>query len=173
MSYRSFGSPTPSGPLMDVESTIREIDQDFCTAFNTGNYDTCAALYASEGCFMAPNCEMVQGKSAIERALQKFADLGYENLRLEPIRIEGSGDMAIEIGRYTVSIRQGNGTTVVDRGKYLNAWRRFGAWLKLADCWSSDLPARSQENQDQENQEKELPKSEDIKIIESDVQRSA
>ncbi len=168
MSYRSFSSPMPPGPLMDVESTIREIDQDFCTAFNTGNYDACAALYAPDGCFMAPNCEMVQGKHAIERAFQKFADLGYENLRLEPIRVEGSGDMAIEIGRYTVSIRQGNGTTIIDRGKYLNAWRRFGAWLKLADCWSSDLPPVSQENQN-----KELPTAEDVKTISSDVPRSA
>ncbi len=142
-SYRSYGSPTPVGPLMDVESTIREIDQDFCTAFNTGNYDHCAALYAPEGCFMAPHHGLVQGKSAIERVLQKFADLGYENLRLDPIRIDSSGDMAVEIGRYTVSIRQTNGTTILDRGKYLNAWRRFGAWLKLADCWSSDLPSAS------------------------------
>ena len=139
-SYRSYGGPTPMGSLIDVESTIREIDQDFCTAFNTGNYDHCAALYAPEGCFMAPHHELVQGKIAIEHALQRFGDLGYENLRLEPIRVDSSGDMAIEIGRYTVSIRQTNGTTVLDRGKYLNAWRRFGAWLKLADCWSSDLP---------------------------------
>ena len=165
MSYRSYGSPTPSGSPVDVESTIRDINQDFCTAFNTGNYDACAALYAADGCFMAPHQEIVQGKTAIERLLQKFADLGYENLRLETTRVESSGDMAMEIGRYTLSGRQASGTTVVERGKYLNSWRRFGAWLKVADCWSSDLPTR-------ENQGKEVKDGNEIQIL-PNVQRSA
>ena len=166
--YQSYGGPTPKGPLMDVESTIREIDQDFCTAFNTGNYDQCVALYAPEGCFMAPHHELVQGKAAIERALRKFGEYGYENLRLEPIRVESSGDMAIEMGRYTVSIRQANGTTVMDRGKYLNAWRRFGAWLKVADCWSSDLPPIIQANE-----ENQTTDGEPVKMPPSDISRSA
>jgi uncharacterized protein (TIGR02246 family) len=168
MSYRSYGSPTPPGPLVDVESTIRDINQDFCTAFNTGNYDACAGLYAADGCFMAPHNDMVQGKAAIERLLQKFADLGYENLKLETIRVESSGDIAVEIGRYTVSIRQNNGTTIMDRGKYLNSWRRFGAWLKVADCWSSSLPPHTQESQ-----QKQLDDDERMQIIKPDVPRSA
>jgi hypothetical protein len=49
--------------------------------------------------------------------------------------------MAIEIGRYTIAIRRQNGTTVADRGKFIHAWRRLGAWLLLADSWSSNLPA--------------------------------
>jgi len=46
----------------------------------------------------------------------------------------------MEIGRYTVAIRQPNGTVVADRGKYVKVWHRLGAWLMLADCWSSNLP---------------------------------
>lgn len=168
MSYRSYGSPTPPGPLIDVESTIRETNQDFCTAFNTGNYDACAALYAADGCFLAPHHEMVQGKTAIERLLQKFADLGYENLKLETVRVESAGDIAMEIGRYTISIRENNGTSVMDRGKYLNAWRRFGAWLKVADCWSSDLPPRVQASQ-----EKPVSDNEGMQVVQPDAQRSA
>jgi len=138
-SYRSYGSPVPSGPL-DVESTIRDLTQDFCTAFNTANYDHCAEMFAPDGTLMPPNHDLVQGSKAIERTLQRFADLGYEDLRRETIRVEASGDLAVEIGRYTVSIRQNNGTTVVDRGKYVNSWRRLGAWRIVTDCWSSNLP---------------------------------
>jgi hypothetical protein len=54
--------------------------------------------------------------------------------------VDYSGDMAVETGRYTVVVRQENGTTVVDRGKFVHAWRRLGVWLMVADCWSSDLP---------------------------------
>ena len=170
MPYRPYGGSVPnSGPLVDVGATIRDIVQDFATAFNTGNYDHCAAQFAPDGCFMPPHQEMVQGNKAIERTLQQFADRGYQDLRMETIRVDSSGDMAVEIGRYTVSIRQPNGTTVVDRGKYLNAWRRFGVWLKVADCWSSDLPTEAP----QQIQEKQLPDSDNVRILSPDVPRSA
>jgi uncharacterized protein (TIGR02246 family) len=168
MSYRMYGSPaSTSGPL-DVGTAIRETTQDFCTAFNTGNYDHCASLFTPDGYFMPPNHELAAGTKAIERVLQHFADLGYQDLRLETIRVEHSGDMAVELGRYTLSIRRENGTTVVDRGKYLNAWHRFGAWLLLADCWSSDIPVMADTAH-----ERQLQHSEDPEIVASDIQRSA
>lgn len=170
MPYRPYGGPVPSsGPLVDVGSTIRDIVQDFATAFNTGNYDHCAALFAPDGCFMPPHHETVQGNKAIERTLQQFADRGYQDLRLETVRVDSSGDMAIEIGRYTVTIRQANGTTLLDRGKYLNAWRRFGVWLKIADCWSSDLSAEIV----QSSQETPLPDSKSQRVLSPDAPRSA
>jgi hypothetical protein len=46
----------------------------------------------------------------------------------------------VEVGRYTVAIRQPDGTVLADRGKYIKAWRRLGAWLIVGDCWSSNLP---------------------------------
>jgi ketosteroid isomerase-like protein len=77
----------------------------------------------------------------VERLLRQFGDAGYEDLRLETVRVESSGDMAMEIGRYTVGIRRPDATVIADRGKYLKTWRRLGAWLIVADCWSSNLPA--------------------------------
>jgi uncharacterized protein (TIGR02246 family) len=170
MSYMPYGSPSPvPGAPADVISSIRDANQDFCTAFNTGNYDHCAALFAADGCFMAPNEETAQGRKAVERKLQKFADQGYQDLRLDTLRIDHSGDMAVEIGRYRVAIRQTNGTTVIDRGKYLSAWRRLGAWLKTAECWSSDLPSSANEANKSTQYENE-PKEGTIR---PDVARSA
>jgi uncharacterized protein (TIGR02246 family) len=136
----SGSAPKPSSWL-DVQSTIRGLTQDFATAFNTGNYDQAAALFASDGFFMAPQHEAVEGQKPIELMLRTYGEGGYQNLRLETIRVEHSGDMAVEIGRYTVAIQQANGTTVAERGKYLQAWRRLGVWLMTANCWSSDIPA--------------------------------
>jgi uncharacterized protein (TIGR02246 family) len=120
---------------------IRNLDQDFVTSFNTGNYDQVAALFAQDGAFMAPHHDPAYGPKAVERLLRQFADSGYEDLRLETLRVEASGDLAMEIGRYSVAIRQPDGTILADRGKYVKAWRRLGAWLIVADCWSSNLPA--------------------------------
>jgi uncharacterized protein (TIGR02246 family) len=142
--YRPYSSSlADSRPFLDVQSLIRNLAQDFVTSFNTGNYDQVAALFAQDGAFMAPHHDPAYGPKAVERLLREFGESGYEDLRLETIRVETSGDLAMEIGRYTVAIRQPDGTILADRGKYVKAWRRLGAWLIVADCWSSNLPAPS------------------------------
>lgn len=139
--YRPYSNSVPnSSPLLDVETTIRGLTQDYCTAFNTGNYDQVAALFASDGLYMAPHREPAQGPKAIEWLLLQFGERGYQDLRLETTRVDYAGDLAIEIGRYTVGIHQPDGTTIADRGKFVHAWRRLGAWLLVADSWSSNLP---------------------------------
>lgn len=139
--YRPYsGSLADSHPFLDVQSTIRNLAQDYVTSFNTGNFDQVAALFAEDGVFMAPHHDPAYGPKAVERLLHCIAEKGYEDLRLETSRVESSGDLAMEIGRYSVAIRQPDGTIVADRGKYLKAWRRLGAWLIVADCWSSNLP---------------------------------
>jgi uncharacterized protein (TIGR02246 family) len=128
---------------LDVESTVRGLTQDFCTAFNTGNYDQVAALFASDGVLMFSHRESSPGPKAIERVLREYGESGYQNLRFETTRVDYSGDVAIEIGRYSVSIKIGN-TTVADAGKFLRAWRRLGAWRIIGDCWSRQVPVADQ-----------------------------
>jgi ketosteroid isomerase-like protein len=137
--------------------------------FNTGNYDQVGALFASDGQFMAPHHESVVGPKAIERKLREFGDAGFQDLRLESTRVDYSGDMAMEIGRYTVSIVQENGAKQADRGKFVKVWRRLGAWRIVADCWSSNLPAVSA----QRVEEKPLQIVDNIKLISDDVPKSA
>lgn len=135
--YASAAASTSSFP--DVESTIRGLSKDLCTAFNTGNYDHGAALFAADGQYMAPHCEPALGPKPIERKMRELGESGYHDLRFETGHIVHSGDMAIETGRYSVAASQANGTTVAERGKYLRAWRRLGAWLIIAECWNSNL----------------------------------
>jgi ketosteroid isomerase-like protein len=139
--YRPYSSSVAdSRPFLDVPSLLRNLNQDFVTAFNTGNYDQAGALFAQDGAFMVPHYEPAYGPKPVERLLHQLADAGYEDLRLETLRVETSGDLAMELGRFTVVIRQPDGTILADRGKYVKGWRRLGAWLLLADCWSSNLP---------------------------------
>jgi ketosteroid isomerase-like protein len=135
--YRSY-SNTQAGsrPPRDVESQIRDLTQDFAMSFNTGNYDQAAALFAGDGVLMAPHYEAAYGPMSVERLLRELGDAGYGDLRLETTRVEHSGDMVMELGRFSAVIRQGDGTLVPERGKYVKVWRRLGAWLLMADCWS-------------------------------------
>ncbi|MGA7401421.1 MAG: nuclear transport factor 2 family protein [Candidatus Sulfotelmatobacter sp.] len=139
--YRSYSSSlADSRPSTDVQSLIRDLAQDFVTAFNTGNYDQAAALFAPDGAFLAPHHDPAYGPKAVEHLLHLLGDAGYQDLRLETVRVESSGDMAMEVGRYTVALRNPDGTIQGDRGKYVKVWRRLGAWLIVADSWSTNLP---------------------------------
>ncbi|HEY1462663.1 MAG TPA: DUF4440 domain-containing protein [Terriglobales bacterium] len=137
--YRS--SSSVSNRFQDVETTIRGLTQDVSMAFNTGNYDQVAALFSTDGVMMPPNRSMAEGPRAVEQTSRELGEAGYEDLRFETLRVAHSGDIAVETGRYTLARRQGNGTVVADRGKFVHSWRRLGAWLITAECWNSDLPA--------------------------------
>jgi ketosteroid isomerase-like protein len=139
--YRNYSSSlADSRPFLDVPSQIRELTQDLVTSYNTGNFDQVAAMYAADGVVMAPNYEPSHGPKETERLFRQLADAGYEDLRLETLRVESSGEMAMEVGRYSVARHQSNGTTIADRGKYMKVWRRLGTWLIVADCWNSNMP---------------------------------
>ena len=138
--YRPYVTGARGSSLFsDTESTIRGLSQDFCTAFNTGNYDQVAALFAAEAIFMAPHREPTQGSNLIERVLREYGDLGYQELRFETTRVDYSNDFAVEVGAYAVTVQHGK-VSQTDRGQYLRSWRRLGVWRITADCWSSSLP---------------------------------
>jgi len=135
--YRPYVSAqTDVRPLRDVQSQLRDLSQDFATSFNTGNYDQAAALFAHDGVLMAPHYEGAYGQKSVEHLLRKLGEQGYSDLRLETTRVDSSGDMAMELGRFSVVVRKADGTMIPERGKYVRVWRRLGAWLLMADCWS-------------------------------------
>jgi len=164
--YRPYSSPIGgSSSSLDVESTIRGLTQDFSMNFNTGNYDQVGGLFSSDAVFMAPHHEPAVGPKAIERKLREFGEAGYQDLRLETTRVDYSGDMAMELGRYSVVISSENSGSATDRGKYLKVWRRLGAWRIVAECWSSNLPASVNE--------KPVNVTDKIAVISENVPKSA
>ena len=135
--YRPYpSSAADARPFRDVESQLRDLTQDFATSFNTGNYDQAASLFTSDGVLMAPLHEGAYGQMLVERLLRQLGETGYCDLRLETTRVEHSGDMAMEIGRFSVILRKADGTMIPERGKYVKVWRRLGVWRLMADCWS-------------------------------------
>jgi ketosteroid isomerase-like protein len=129
-------------PFRDVESQLRDLTQDFATSFNTGNYDQAASMFAVDGVFMAPLYEGAYGQKTVERLLRQLGEAGYSDLRVETTRVDHSGDMAMELGRFSLTLHKADGTALPERGKYVKVWKRLGAWLIMADCWSKTSQAQ-------------------------------
>ena len=135
--YRPYTGPVAdSRPFRDVSTQLRDLTQDLTTAFNTGNHDQAANLFARDGVLMAPQYEAAFGQKTIERLLRQMSEQGHSDLRMETIRVDHSGDLAMEIGHFSRVIRKADGTLTPERGKYVRVWRRLGAWLIMGDCWS-------------------------------------
>lgn len=135
--YRPYSSSAADPrSLRSVESQLRELTKDFVMSFNTANFDQAAAQFAQDGTFMAPFRDAAYGPKEIERSLRQLGDTGYTDLRMETTRVEHSGDMAMEIGRFTLLLRKADSSVVPENGHYVRVWRRLGAWLVLADCWT-------------------------------------
>ncbi len=148
--WQHAGSRVPPGSPDDAESAVRELVQDFATSFNTGNYDHCAALFVPEGQLLLSYREATYGQKAIEHTLRELADAGYEDLRLETIRVDTAGDQAMEVGRYSLSLRLDKGKLISDRGNYLAYWRRLGVWRINTHCFSSSVPRSWQDVQERQ-----------------------
>lgn len=88
---------------------------------------------------MVPHHETANGPKAVERLLRLLGDKQYSSLRLETTRVDRSGEMAMEIGRFSAASRNADGTVVANCGKYVRVWRKLGTWLIIADCWSGTL----------------------------------
>jgi len=75
--YRpSSGGSASVNSWLDVQSAVRELTQDYVTAFNTRNYDHASALFAADGFLMPPQRDAVQGPKAIELMLRKLGEAG-------------------------------------------------------------------------------------------------
>jgi len=138
--YRNL-NPADSRPPRSVESQLRDLTQDLAMAFNTGNFDQAAALFANDGVLMTPGQESAHGRKPIESSLQRLGDAGYSDLRFETTRVENSGEMAMELGRFSMAVHKTDGTVVPERGSYVRVWRRLGAWQVVADSWTRTVQA--------------------------------
>jgi uncharacterized protein (TIGR02246 family) len=130
--------------MEDVRQAIEQAVREFMDAFKRGDAAAVASLYAGNAKLMPPNHPKVEGTEAIRSFWQGAMDMGIKEARVEIEEVEEHGDTAIEVGRYTLTIEQGNGGRVSDAGKYVVIWKRGGGGWKLAvDIFNPDTPAQA------------------------------
>ena len=102
-----------------------------------------SALYADDGAVMPPNAPIGKGRDAIQQTWASMMRTPGFDLTFAPeqIVVSSSGDMALDRGRYRLTIAP-EGTAQTDTGKYVVVWRKIGGeWKAAADIFNSDLPA--------------------------------
>ncbi len=125
-----------------IRNAIAGANEAFMDAFNRGDAAGVAALYTEGGQLLPPNADTMAGKGAIQAFWQGAMDMGIQSAQLEIVEVEGHGDTANEVSRYTLC---GEGGQVLDQGKYIVIWKReAGKWKLHRDIFNSSLPAPGQ-----------------------------
>ncbi|HWR16672.1 MAG TPA: SgcJ/EcaC family oxidoreductase [Terriglobales bacterium] len=127
----------------EVESLITQLGDHWAENWNAGNLEKVVDHYADDAVYQPPHHATLHGRYEIHEYLKgPMKKRSIRDLQYLVTFVKHSGDLAYDVGVYSMTIPTVDGHDRRDRGKYLTVWRRQpdGEWKIVADCWSSDLP---------------------------------
>lgn len=139
-------SVAPAQDAASVRAYIEQADVRFEEALGRGDAAALAAMYTPDAVVLAPNAPPLQGQQAIQglwtAAIQQ---MGFKKLDLDVTDVEVSGDQAVELGNYALTIQPQGQAEVVDRGKYMVVWKKQpdGTWKLHRDMFNTSMPAQA------------------------------
>jgi ketosteroid isomerase-like protein len=128
------------GAIDGLERAARDAARRFVAAIRQGDPVAAAVEYTADARLLAPSSTLIEGRAAIESFWRAGLDAGIRAVELEPIGIDRHGGFAIEIGHYSMRLRQPRGDDVVDRGSYLvvHEARPEGGWAWALETFTPE-----------------------------------
>lgn len=121
-----------------ITGEIAAANAAFEEAFGRGDAAALADLYAAGAQLLPTNSDVVEGRDAIRAFWQSVMDTGIDGGELVSVEVEGFGNDAYEVGRYSLT----SGGKIADEGKYIVLWKREGdRWKLFRDIWNTSRPA--------------------------------
>jgi ketosteroid isomerase-like protein len=132
----------PAADTKADETAIRGSNEDFVKAYNAGDADAVAALYAQEAVLSPADAPAVRGHDAIREYwtgdITASAASGVRFAFGPDSDVGVSGDLGWESGSLSATDKSG---ATVYQGKYLTLFRKTNSmWLIVRDIWNSDAP---------------------------------
>ena len=126
----------------DVRQAIEQVNAQVMAAFKAGDAATIASHYSDTAKMLPPDATEIAGREAIQDFWQAWLDDGLKDLSLEASEVEASGDLAYEIGSFSLQAPAENDTMMTATGNYLVVWQRGadGNWRLHVDTWN-DAPS--------------------------------
>ncbi|HEX2101592.1 MAG TPA: nuclear transport factor 2 family protein [Candidatus Synoicihabitans sp.] len=108
-------------------------------AIETGDADAYARLCADDIHLMLPGRDIVAGREQLHQfQAALFRETKYDGMRKFPVRVERSGDLAVEIGRQELAAKTG---TFAGKQKYTHVMRRTSDGWRFAVLMSNNSVA--------------------------------
>ncbi len=88
---------------------VKAASKQWVDAFNRGDTAAVAALFTEEANLLPPNSPMIVGRKGIQAIYQGWFDAGVGDLQATVIDLHVYGDMAHDVGKYTLTIQARRG----------------------------------------------------------------
>lgn len=120
------------------QDAIRALDTDWNHAVAAKDADKSASFYAETGAFLAPGAHIASGKDAIRKTWTGLmATPGFAlTFTPETIQVSQSGDLAYELGMYSLTSNNKRGKPQTVKANYVVVWGKQadGSWKALVDA---------------------------------------
>lgn len=134
-------NPTATASPAALRQQIEAANTRFMDAFRNGDAHGIAACYTADAQLLPAHSDVVAGTDAITGFWRGVLEMGIAQAALETTEVEGRGDLAVEVGRYTLGGADG---ATLDRGKYVVVWHRTNhGWRLYRDIWTTSLPQQT------------------------------
>ncbi len=142
-------SPPKAKPTSDqsdvVKARVDSAANRLLAALRNDSPDSLLALMADDVTIMPPNEPILRGKPAVRTWYGQFVrQMRTTSLDIANRELFVGGDYATEVAQFVWTlVPVGGGPQVVDRGSYLQVWRRQpdGRWVFSREVWNSTIPA--------------------------------
>ena len=123
------------------EATLRNLDAEWSKAAGAKDLEKTVSYYTDDALILPPNIPTIQGKQGARTMWQGMFSVPGFGGGWKATKVEVSGDLGWVTGTYELSETDASGRPIVDKGKYLEVWRKQadGSWKCVADMFNTDL----------------------------------
>lgn len=125
----------------DVGAAIEAANAKMMADYAAGDTKALAAAYTEDAVMLPPDATRVAGHAAIQALWKSWIDEGLTKLTLKSTDVASSGDLAYEVGDFTLQVPVEGGNSKTAAGNYVVIWKRGedGVWRLKVDTWN-DAP---------------------------------
>jgi uncharacterized protein (TIGR02246 family) len=136
--------PTEEMDVEKVRTAIEEVHLKFGEAVRQGDAAAVVALYTDDATILPSDSDMIQGKQGIETFWSQGLQMGIKDAVLTTVDVFGSGDLAYEVGKFTLTIQPEGQEPIEQKGKFVVVWKKIadGSWKLHVDIFNYTLPAQ-------------------------------
>lgn len=135
--------PPSSNPYEEVEVVIYNLSEQWVRLWNAKELDKVVDLYAKDALYLPAHHAPIHGRANIREFLKGPMQQGATDFKMQIEFIQRAGDLAYDVGFYSINLPQPDGSKKEDRGRYLVIWQHqpAGDWRMLVfAAWSSEQP---------------------------------
>ncbi len=125
-----------------LKEKFQKMDNEMIKNMLSDNTEAMMSMYTDDAISMPSYEPMLKGKDEMMKSHMKSKEAGFKmnDMTLKVMNVWSSGDLAYEIGTYTIDMSMPGMDAWKDNGKYLTVWQKQsdGSWKIKAETWNTD-----------------------------------